>query len=58
MGDIAFVESATEATRMWHMRLGHLSEKGMKELHMRDLLPRVKKLHNWIVQILHNGETM
>src|ERR1044072_5703622 len=27
VGDIASVESAAEATRLWHMRLGHLSEK-------------------------------
>ena len=25
-------------TNMWHMRLGHMSEHGMEELHMRDLL--------------------
>ena len=43
VGDIASVESATEATGLWHMRLGHLSEKRMKELYKRDLLQGVKK---------------
>ena len=42
VGDITYVGSATEATRLWHMRLGHLGEKGMKELHKRDLLSGVK----------------
>jgi len=28
--------------KLWHMRLGHLSERGMTELHKRNLLHGVK----------------
>ena len=35
-------ESSTDDTRLWHMRLGHMGERGMLELHKRDLLNGVK----------------
>jgi len=35
-------ESSTDDTRLWHMRLGHMGERGMLELHKRDLLKGVK----------------
>ena len=36
------VESSTDNTKLWHMRLGHIGERGMLELHKRNLLKRVK----------------
>ena len=42
VGDIASVESANETTRLWHMRFGHPSEKGMEKFHKRNLLAGVK----------------
>ena len=36
------VESSTADTKLWHMRLGHIGEHGMLELHKRNLLKRVK----------------
>ena len=35
------VESNTDDTKLWHMRLGHIGERGMLELHKRNLLKGV-----------------
>ena len=37
------VESNTDNTKLWHMRLNHIGERGMLELHKRNLLKGVKK---------------
>jgi hypothetical protein len=42
VGEIAFVESESDCTLLWHMRLGHMSERGMLELHKKNLLKGVK----------------
>ena len=36
------VESSTDDTKLWHMRLGHIGERGMLELYKRNLLKGVK----------------
>ena len=36
------MESSTDDTKLWHMRLGHIGERGMLELHKRNLLKGVK----------------
>ena len=36
------VESSTDDTKLWHMRLGHIGERGMLELHKRNILNGVK----------------
>ena len=36
------VESNTDNTKLWHMRLGHIGKRGMLELHKRNLLKGVK----------------
>ncbi|KAE8653948.1 hypothetical protein F3Y22_tig00117056pilonHSYRG00559 [Hibiscus syriacus] len=36
------IESYDDTTKLWHMRLAHLSERGMTELHKRNLLHGVK----------------
>ena len=36
------MESELDNTILWHMRLGHMGERGMLELHKRDLLKGVK----------------
>ncbi|MHC6131858.1 GAG-pre-integrase domain-containing protein [Serratia marcescens] len=33
-----------KASTLWHRRLGHLGEKGVKQLHSRNLLPGLKKV--------------
>ena len=33
VGLVASFESGNDATKLWHLRLGHLSECGMAELH-------------------------
>ena len=43
MGDATSIETDNDATKMWHMHLGHLSERGMMELHKRNLL---KDIHS------------
>jgi hypothetical protein len=41
-GVAAVAESEDDDTLLWHMRLGHMSECGMKELHKRNLLTGIK----------------
>ena len=36
------MESIADDTKLWHMRLGHIGERGMLELHKRNLLKGVK----------------
>ena len=36
------VESSTDDTKLWHMRLGHIDECGMLELYKRNLLKWVE----------------
>ena len=42
IGDIASVESDSDCIVLWHIRLGHMSEWGMLELHKRNLLKGVE----------------
>ncbi|GMI64410.1 hypothetical protein HRI_000110300 [Hibiscus trionum] len=42
VGGAHSVESYDDNTNLWHMRLGHLSEREMVELHKRNLLHGVK----------------
>ena len=37
------VEADTDDTKLWHMRLGHMSEKGLNVLHKRGVLKDVKQ---------------
>ena len=39
---VAFDEFDDDATRLWHLRMGHLSEHGMTKLHKRGLLKGVQ----------------
>lgn len=41
MGVVAYIKTNNDATKLWHMCLGHLSEHGMMELHKRNLLKGV-----------------
>uniref|UniRef100_A0A2N9FLA5 CCHC-type domain-containing protein n=1 Tax=Fagus sylvatica TaxID=28930 RepID=A0A2N9FLA5_FAGSY len=41
-GVVAVAESEDDDTLLWHMRLGHMSECGMRELHKRNLLIGIK----------------
>ncbi|KAL6315051.1 hypothetical protein AAG906_030898 [Vitis piasezkii] len=43
-GGVAIVESASDNIVLWHMRLGHMGERGMMELHKRNLLKGIKTL--------------
>lgn len=36
------VETDNDATKLWHMCLGHLNEHGMMEMHKRILLKGVR----------------
>ncbi|XP_020571362.1 protein OPAQUE1-like [Phalaenopsis equestris] len=42
VGEVHSVESNDNSTKLWHTRLGHLSERGMAELHRSNLLHGVK----------------
>ncbi|KAE8705298.1 Mitogen-activated protein kinase kinase kinase YODA [Hibiscus syriacus] len=41
-GGVHSVESCDDTTKLWHMRLAHLSERGMIKLHKRNLLHGIK----------------
>ncbi|XP_073119675.1 uncharacterized protein [Henckelia pumila] len=41
---VASIGSGEESTVLWHRKLGHMSEQGMKMLSERKLLPRLTKL--------------
>jgi hypothetical protein len=42
VGGVASLESESDFIVLWHMRLGHMGEQGMLELHKRNLLKGVK----------------
>ena len=42
VGGAATVEPELDSTALWHMRLGHMGEHGMMELHKRKLLKGIK----------------
>ena len=42
VGGVHYAESSDDSTKLWHMRLGHMSERGMVELLKRDLLKGIK----------------
>ncbi|KAE8673805.1 hypothetical protein F3Y22_tig00111772pilonHSYRG00229 [Hibiscus syriacus] len=42
VGEVHFIESCDDTTKLWHMSLALLSERGMAELHKRNLLHGVK----------------
>ncbi|KAE8721388.1 hypothetical protein F3Y22_tig00016106pilonHSYRG00031 [Hibiscus syriacus] len=42
VGGVHSVESCDDTTKLWHIHLAHLSERGMAELHKRNLLHGVK----------------
>ena len=42
VGGAAIVEPQLDNTTLWHMRLGHMGECGMIELHKRKLLKGIK----------------
>lgn len=45
--DTVAIANSTENSSLWHCRLGHMSEKGMKMLHSRGRLPDLKSVeHN------------
>ena len=41
-GVAAIAESEVDDTLLWHMRLGHMNEHGIRELHKRNLLAEIK----------------
>ena len=44
-GDIAAVAAGNDDARLWHNRLGHMSQKRMKELLLKGKLPKLKNVH-------------
>ena len=40
--DVCVASNGVESTMMWHLKLGHMSEQGLKILFERKLLPRFK----------------
>ena len=44
-GDVAAVAAGNDNASLWHNRLGHMSQKGMKELLSKEKLPELKNVH-------------
>ena len=44
-GDVATVVAGNDDVSLWHNRLGHMSQKGMKELLSKGKLPELKNIH-------------
>ena len=42
VGGVTIVELELDNTTLWHMRLGHMGECGIMELHKRKLLKGIK----------------
>ena len=44
-GDVAAVAAGNDDASLWHNKLGHMSQKGMKELLSKGKLPELKNVH-------------
>ena len=44
-GDVAIVATGNDDVSLWHNRLGHMSQKEMKELLSKGKLPELKNVH-------------
>ena len=44
-GNVAVVAVGNDDVSLWHNRLGHMSQKGMKELLSKGKLPELKNVH-------------
>ena len=44
-GDVATVAASNDDASLWYNRLGHMSQKGMKELLSKGKLPELKNIH-------------
>ena len=42
VGGVATIKPELDSTALWHMRLGHIGEHGMMELHKRKLLKGIR----------------
>ena len=42
VGDVSVSREKEDTTRCWHMRLGHMSERGLQVLHKKNALPGIK----------------
>ena len=43
--DVVSVAESNDDANLWHNRLGHISQKGMKELLSKGKLPELKNVH-------------
>jgi len=42
IGDASVATEKDDTTRLWHMRLGHMSEQGLRDLHNKGVLPGIR----------------
>ena len=42
IGDAFVATEKVDTTRLWHMRLGHMSERDLQALHRKRVLPGIK----------------
>ena len=43
--DVVAIATGNDDASLWHNRLGHMSQKGMKELLSKEKLPELKNVH-------------
>ena len=44
-GNVAAIAAGNDDASLWHNRLGHMSQKGLKELLSKGKLPELKNVH-------------
>ena len=44
-GDVVVVPAGNDDVSLWHNKLGHISQKGMKELLLKEKLSELKNVH-------------
>ena len=52
-GNVIAITAGNDNVSLWHNKLGHMSQKGMKELFSKGKLPKMKNVHFDIVRIVY-----
>ena len=45
LDNVVVVAAGNDDVSLWHNRLGHMSQKGMKELFSKRKMPQLKNIH-------------
>lgn len=56
LGDVASIESDSDATKLGHIRLFHLTKHGMMELHKKNLLKGARNNKMYLCKYCVHGK--